>query len=115
MTARLTERILSLTSSGLPHETRFLAVVGASGSGKSSLVRAGLVPALHWNRKSADWPIYILNPTAHPLASLAASLTTESESVSATATLIDDLLRDPRSLQIFAKRKLHTERAYPIY
>src|SRR5262249_2187012 len=27
-------------------ETRFLAVVGPSGSGKSSLVRAGLVPAL---------------------------------------------------------------------
>jgi len=27
-------------------QTRFLAVVGTSGSGKSSLVRAGLVPAL---------------------------------------------------------------------
>ena len=26
--------------------TRFLAVLGASGSGKSSLVRAGLIPAL---------------------------------------------------------------------
>src|SRR5688572_18871518 len=46
LTARLTERVLSLISSESPHETRFLAVVGASGSGKSSLVRAGLVPAL---------------------------------------------------------------------
>lgn len=27
-------------------ETRFLAVVGPSGSGKSSVVRAGLIPAL---------------------------------------------------------------------
>lgn len=27
--------------------TRFLAVVGTSGSGKSSLVNCGLVPALH--------------------------------------------------------------------
>ncbi len=27
--------------------TRFLQVVGASGSGKSSLVRSGLIPALH--------------------------------------------------------------------
>ena len=26
---------------------RFVAVVGSSGSGKSSLVRAGLIPALH--------------------------------------------------------------------
>src|SRR5215218_1249212 len=81
LTAKLTERVLSLTSNGLPHETRFLAVVGASGSGKSSLVRAGLVAALRWNRKSASWHIHILTPTAHPLESLAASLTTESESV----------------------------------
>ncbi|MFQ5605257.1 MAG: CHASE2 domain-containing protein [bacterium] len=28
------------------HETRFLAVVGSSGSGKSSLIRAGLIPKL---------------------------------------------------------------------
>jgi ABC-type transport system involved in cytochrome bd biosynthesis fused ATPase/permease subunit len=28
-------------------QTRFLAVVGTSGSGKSSLVQAGLLPALH--------------------------------------------------------------------
>jgi transcriptional regulator with XRE-family HTH domain/energy-coupling factor transporter ATP-binding protein EcfA2 len=109
LTAKLTERVLSLTSSGLPHQTRFLAVVGATGSGKSSLVRAGVVPALRWNRKSADWYIQILTPTAHPLESLAASLTAESESVSATATLMDDLLRDPRSLQIFGKRKLQSE------
>jgi WD40 repeat protein/basic membrane lipoprotein Med (substrate-binding protein (PBP1-ABC) superfamily)/transcriptional regulator with XRE-family HTH domain len=109
LTAKLTERVLSLTSSGLPHETRFLAVVGASGSGKSSLVRAGVVPALRWNRKSADWPIHVLIPTAHPLESLAASLTAENESVAATATLMDDLLCDPRSLQIFAKRKLQAE------
>jgi len=109
LTAKLAERVLSLTSSELPQETRFLAVVGASGSGKSSLVRAGVVPALRWNRKSADWYIHILTPTAHPLESLAASLTAESESVSATATLMDDLSRDPRSLQIFAKRKLQSE------
>src|SRR5215217_6976555 len=43
LTTKLTDRILSL--SGAAHATRFLAVVGASGSGKSSLVRAGLVPA----------------------------------------------------------------------
>src|SRR5213078_2853055 len=31
---------------GRLHETPFLALVGASGSGKSSLLRAGLLPAL---------------------------------------------------------------------
>jgi WD40 repeat protein/basic membrane lipoprotein Med (substrate-binding protein (PBP1-ABC) superfamily) len=105
LTAKLVERVLALTSSGTAHETRFFAVVGASGSGKSSLVRAGIIPALRWNKKSADWHIYTLTPTAHPLESLAAGLTSESESVIATSTLMDDLSRDPRSLQIFVKRQ----------
>src|SRR6266545_5892582 len=52
LTAKLVERVLSLTSSGSPQETRFLGIVGASGSGKSSLVRAGLVFALRWNQAS---------------------------------------------------------------
>ncbi|MDQ2692660.1 MAG: hypothetical protein M3Y68_11545, partial [Chloroflexota bacterium] len=106
LTNKLVERILSMTSRQSSNSPRFLAVVGSSGSGKSSLVRAGLVPALRWNKQSIDWQIHILTPTAHPLESLAASHTHESSSVAATATLMDDLRRDPRSLQIFAKRKL---------
>jgi len=109
LAAQLTERVLSLTSSRSPHEMRFLAVIGASGSGKSSLVRAGLIPALRWNRKSADWHIHVLTPTAHPLESLASSLTSEKQSVTATSTLMDDLASDARSLQIFVKRKLQSE------
>jgi WD40 repeat protein/transcriptional regulator with XRE-family HTH domain len=106
LTAKLIERVLALTSSRSAGETRFLAVVGASGSGKSSLVRAGLVSALRWNKASTDWRIHILTPTEHPLESLAGTLTQESNSVIATATLMDDLARDKRSLQIFAKRIL---------
>lgn len=106
LTGKLVEHVLSMTSREPPNQPRFLAVVGASGSGKSSLVRAGLVPALRWNKQSIDWRILILTPTAHPLESLAASLTQESSSVAATATLMDDLARDSRSLQIFARRKL---------
>lgn len=106
LTAMLVERVLAVASSESPHQTRFLAIIGASGSGKSSLVRAGLIPALRWNKKSIDWQIHILTPTAHPLESLAASLTQESQSVSAVAALMDDLRRDSRSLQIFAKRHL---------
>jgi WD40 repeat protein/transcriptional regulator with XRE-family HTH domain len=105
LTAKLTQRVLSLS----PGERRFLAVVGASGSGKSSLVRAGMVPALRWNKKSADWHIHIFTPTAHPLESLAASLTQESKSITRTATLMDDLNQDPRSLKIFAKQRLSLE------
>ena len=106
LTAKLLARLLALGSSGSPDQIRFLAVVGASGSGKSSLARAGLIPSLRWNKKSMDWQIHILTPTAHPLESLATTLTQESNSVIATTTLMDDLGRDPRSLQVFAKRKL---------
>jgi WD40 repeat protein/serine/threonine protein kinase len=97
----------------------FLAVVGASGSGKSSLVRAGLVPALRRGEPladgsippagSTDWPIHVITPTAHPLESLAASLTRASESVTATATLMDDLAHDPRSLHLYVRRLLSQE------
>lgn len=112
LTTRLTNRLFSSTLDGSKNKMRFLAVVGASGSGKSSLVRAGLIPALRWNKASADWSIHILTPTAHPLGSLASSLTDENASVLSTATLMDDLSRDSRSLQIFTKRKLGSEN-YP--
>jgi energy-coupling factor transporter ATP-binding protein EcfA2 len=51
----------------------FLAVVGASGSGKSSLVRAGLVPRLRRDRDVA-WDIVTFVPGDQPLRALAAAL-----------------------------------------
>ncbi len=86
-------------------DERFLAVIGASGSGKSSVVRAGLVPSLK-RASPGKWYIYILTPTAHPLEALAVSLTRETESVTATATLIDDLYQEPRSLHLYGQKLL---------
>ena len=102
----MTERILCLSSNELPDQVRFLAIVGASGSGKSSLARAGLIPALHWNKTSAEWQVFVLTPAAHPLESLAAALTQGDPSVTKTATLMDDLARDQRSLHLYASHKL---------
>jgi TIR domain len=51
----------------------FVAVVGASGSGKSSVVRAGLVPRLRSDRRTA-WEIVTLVPTDQPLRALARAL-----------------------------------------
>jgi type II secretory pathway predicted ATPase ExeA len=51
----------------------FVAVVGASGSGKSSVVRAGLVPKLRGDRRTA-WETVILVPTDQPLKALARAL-----------------------------------------
>lgn len=53
---------------------RFLAVFGASGSGKSSVLRAGLVPAA----ESAPWadgdPSVVLTPSADPLVALSEAI-----------------------------------------
>ncbi|WYD79431.1 MAG: hypothetical protein V8K32_08920 [Candidatus Electrothrix gigas] len=49
----------------------FAAVIGASGSGKSSVVFAGLVPVL---RQSGDWLIAHCRPKNQPLYELAACL-----------------------------------------
>ena len=58
-------------------EARFLAVVGTSGSGKSSLVRAGLVPALqrgHLAGGGSRWRVAVFRPGDDPLGGLARAL-----------------------------------------
>src|SRR3989442_15462002 len=53
---------------------RFLAVVGTSGSGKSSLVRAGLLPALlggFMTNAGSNWRIAIMRPGSDPIGNLA--------------------------------------------
>ena len=54
--------------------TSLVAVVGASGSGKSSVVRAGLIPRLRQAKAGGVWEIATLVPTDRPLHSLAAAL-----------------------------------------
>jgi WD40 repeat protein/energy-coupling factor transporter ATP-binding protein EcfA2 len=53
-------------------ESRFLAVIGYSGSGKSSLVKAGLLPQLKGDRLpgSSEWAIASFTPGEHPLGKL---------------------------------------------
>ena len=57
-------------------DARFLAVVGASGSGKSSLVRAGVIPALRRGElpNSENWRITIFTPGESPVEALARRL-----------------------------------------
>ncbi|HEX2621736.1 MAG TPA: TIR domain-containing protein, partial [Phototrophicaceae bacterium] len=61
---------------GAKRKTRFLAVVGASGSGKSSMVRAGVIPQLRAGRlpKSEAWRVAIFTPGADPVEALATRL-----------------------------------------
>ena len=58
-------------------EHRFMAVVGNSGSGKSSLVRAGLLPALYrgyLTGATTRWRIAIFRPGAAPMGALTEAL-----------------------------------------
>src|SRR5271165_1849439 len=55
------------------HRQRFVGVVGASGSGKSSVVRSGLVPRLRSDRRTA-WETVLLVPTDQPIMALASAL-----------------------------------------
>ena len=66
LTARLAEQVNDLA---MDAANRFLAVVGASGSGKSSLVRAGLAVAL----RRAGWQVRVFTPTANPMRMLEVS------------------------------------------
>jgi energy-coupling factor transporter ATP-binding protein EcfA2 len=70
---RLLSRIRDMSEPGQP---RFLCVTGASGSGKSSLVRAGLVPALRQGTLdgSADWHYTDFSPQTDPLMQLSYAL-----------------------------------------
>jgi energy-coupling factor transporter ATP-binding protein EcfA2 len=49
----------------------FIAVIGSSGSGKSSLVRAGLLPLLLENEAAKRWSVATLTPGEAPIARLA--------------------------------------------
>lgn len=56
---------------------RFLAVIGTSGSGKSSLVKSGLLPSLHGGfmaTAGSSWKIAVMRPGNDPIGNLAAAL-----------------------------------------
>jgi hypothetical protein len=60
-----------------PHQHHFVAVVGSSGCGKSSLLRAGLIPSLkagYLVDDSDDWFIAIMKPGQNPLYNLAETI-----------------------------------------
>jgi len=82
-------------------QSRFLAVVGMSGSGKSSVVRAGLIPALKrgalLGKETA--PIITMKPGSRPLEELAVQLLALLPGMS-LRQIIDDLKSSERSLHL---------------
>ena len=85
----------------LIERNRFIAVIGSSGCGKSSLVRAGLLPAISNGYLAVDsnpddevWRIVIIRPGDDPYGALAESL---SRTPSAMPWLRTRMPSEPRT------------------
>ncbi|MER6251813.1 hypothetical protein ABT224_10620 [Streptomyces sp. NPDC001584] len=75
-------------------DRRFLAVFGPSGSGKSSLLRAGLVA----RARASGRPVMLLTPGPHPLEECAIHLAAATGD--APGTLLTELRDDPAALHL---------------
>ncbi|PRH81120.1 DNA-binding protein, partial [Streptomyces solincola] len=100
-TTALVERVFERIGAGP------LLMVAPSGAGKSSLLRAGLLPALRRRggfpmAGAEHWPVAVCRPTAHPLAEL---LARTAEALGAdTGVTPDRLRRDPEALTTAVRR-----------
>ena len=85
---------------------RFLAVVGPSGSGKSSVVRAGLIPAVRAGALlgSDTWYVAEMTPGAYPFDELEAALLRLA--TNPPSVLLASLERDDRALVEAVERVL---------
>lgn len=88
-----------------------LAVVGASGSGKSSLLRAGLIPELQSGGLGVPgshiWPVTLLTPGSRPVRELAVELAALTDE--APDHIESVLLTDPSDSADLARRAARWE------
>jgi hypothetical protein len=104
-TAKTEELIDRLRNNfGTLKEERFLALIGSSGSGKSSLALAGLSPCIQRGElpESANWPLVRCRPGTQPWESLEIALATNQQTALRLAAL-PRLIKGPEDEQ----RRLH--------
>lgn len=83
------ERPISQLMSRL-RTSHFLAVIGTSGSGKSSLIKAGLLPSLYRGfmaQAGSSWRVALFRPGDNPIGNLA-------ESLARTGIFLQDIVDD---------------------
>ncbi len=91
-----------------------MGIVGASGVGKSSFIRAGVVPTL--KRSGEQWEALIVRPGRQPMAALANLLSpmvgtsnTLTEDLSAQQKLAERLMREPGHLGAVLRSRARRE------
>nr|MDQ3959870.1 ATP-binding protein [Pseudomonadota bacterium] len=80
-------------------QTRFLAVVGTSGGGKSSLIRAGLLPALqrgYMTGAGSRWRVALFRPGDDPIGGLAKALDQPRETLDRSSLGLVEATKDLR-------------------
>lgn len=89
-------------------DSRLLCITGPSGSGKSSLVQAGLIPALRANNMEASkqWLFETITPSNHPLENLALAMGRMAKSPAAAEYLRSHGTSDPATLHAQAETLL---------
>ncbi len=94
---------------------RFLAVVGPSGSGKSSVVKAGLIPALRKGAlpHSRSWYYVEIVPGVQPFKELEAALT--SIAVQPPRDLDERLMRNPREMLSIVNQILQGDQTTELF
>jgi WD40 repeat protein/energy-coupling factor transporter ATP-binding protein EcfA2 len=88
----------------------FLAVIGVSGSGKSSLIRAGVIPILYQgfiHNSGSQWKIVLMRPGKAPIKHLAEEL--DREDVFGPETGSERLLNSGHRGLLSAARRLGSE------
>ena len=113
--AKVQELIARLRNSfGTPKEERFLALIGASGSGKSSLALAGLIPYIQRGElpASANWPLVRCRPGTRPWENLQIALWANQQIALHMAALPALIIRpedEQRRLHLTAQLALHDQ------
>ncbi|MFE5587091.1 caspase family protein [Kitasatospora sp. NPDC056531] len=104
LTSEVLGKLAEWSSTGGP-----IALVGLSGAGKSSLLRAGLLPAVKRGELripgAGSWPQLVLTPGEHPLDALA-GLLAEPAGLP-RATVLDELRTDPAGAAALVRRALY--------
>lgn len=108
----ITERLVTTVG----HQS-LTALVAPSGQGKSSVVRAGVIPRLRKSREGTVWEVVIFRPGKHPLHSLTAALLLllepeipETDRISKAGQLAKDMLQGNVHLGTLIQRVLEKQR-----